>query len=42
MFVTLQKRPSMIGYRRGLQVSAVAAGVGTVAMRRRASARRTR
>ena len=39
-FVALQKRPSTINYRRGLQGSATVAGVGGLAIRRRALARR--
>jgi CubicO group peptidase (beta-lactamase class C family) len=39
LFVTLEKRPSMISYRRGLQASVVAAGVSALAMRRRAAQR---
>jgi CubicO group peptidase (beta-lactamase class C family) len=41
-FVTLQKRPPMTSYRRGLRTSAILAGVGGLKLRRRRMARRMR
>jgi hypothetical protein len=41
-FVTLQKRPSTISYRRGLQGSTMLAAVGALTVRRRALAQRVR